>query len=298
MKTNFIFPGQGSQYKYMGKKLYNKFDYAKNLFNRSNDILKYDIKKICFSDSEDIHKTKYTQPAIFIYSMICDYYLKDAGYEPIAFAGHSLGEISAIVSSDCLPFEDALKIIKVRAEEMNNCSDKNKGKMIALLSSDYNQIQKIINDNTSSVVIANYNSKKQTILSGHNNEINLISNIFKSKNIRSIELNVSGAFHSNLMIDAEKSLKILIKKSKFKDINKPLYQNYEASKHYKAKDIKHNLIQQLTSPVKWLDIINNMYTDNINNFIEVGPGSTLTKLNKNINSDIICSNFNKLSIIL
>tara|TARA_B100000579_G_scaffold290081_1_gene240845 strand:+ start:362 stop:1258 length:897 start_codon:yes stop_codon:yes gene_type:complete len=298
MKTNFIFPGQGSQYNYMGKKLYNKFDYAKKLFNKSNDILKYDIKKICFSNAEDLHKTKYTQPAIFIYSMICDYYLKDAGYEPIAFAGHSLGEISAIVSSDGLSFEDALKIIKVRAEGMNNCSHKNKGKMIALLSSDYYQIQKIIDDNSSSVVIANYNSKKQTILSGYSSEINLISNIFKSKNIRSIELNVSGAFHSNLMIDAEKSLKILINKSKFRDINKPLYQNHEASKHYKAKDIKYNLIQQLTSPVKWLDIINNMYTDNINNFIEVGPGSTLTKLNKNINSDIICTNFNKLSTIL
>ena len=109
MKINFIFPGQGSQYNNMGKTLYNKFDYAKKLFNKSNDILNYDIKKICFSqDNDEIHKTIYTQPAIFIYSMICDFYLKDLGYEPISFAGHSLGEISAIVSSDCLDFEKAL----------------------------------------------------------------------------------------------------------------------------------------------------------------------------------------------
>ncbi len=299
MKINFIFPGQGSQYNNMGKTLYNKFDYAKKLFNKSNDILNYDIKKICFSqDNDEIHKTIYTQPAIFIYSMICDFYLKDLGYEPISFAGHSLGEISAIVSSDCLDFEKALEIIKVRAEEMHNCSLQNKGKMIAVLSSDYNQLQKIIDNNTNSIVIANYNSKKQTILSGESDEIDLISNIFKSKKIHSIALNVSGAFHSKLMINAEKSLRTLINKSNFKDIKKPLYQNYNPSKQYKAKDIKHNLIQQLTSPVKWVDIISNMYKDNINNFIEVGPGSTLTKLNKNINSDIICTNFNKLSTVI
>tara|TARA_B100001996_G_scaffold263814_1_gene205789 strand:+ start:30 stop:929 length:900 start_codon:yes stop_codon:yes gene_type:complete len=299
MKINFIFPGQGSQYSNMGKNLYNRFDYAKKIFNKSNDILNYDIKKICFSDENDkIHKTIYTQPAIFIYSMICDYYLKDLGYEPIAFAGHSLGEISAIVSSDCLDFEKALEIIKIRSEAMHKCSQEKEGKMIAVLSSNYSQLQKVINDNSNSIVIANYNSKKQTILSGENDEIDLISKIFKSNSIRTISLNVSGAFHSNLMISAEHLLKKHITKLNFRDISKPLYQNYNPSKQYNSNNIKHNLIKQITSPVKWIDIINNMYSDSINNFIEVGPGSTLTKLNKNINSDIICTNFNKLSMTL
>jgi len=295
MKISFLFPGQGSQYKGIGKNLYNKFDFAKKLFHDANDILEYDLKKICFSnDSDTINETKYTQPAIFIYSMICDYYLKDSNYEPYAFAGHSLGEYSALASSNCLSIEDALKIIKTRSQEMYNSGKNSSGKMAAILSSDYNKINKIINQMNSSAVIANYNSLNQTIISGKIDEIELLIQNFKENKFKIIPLNVSGAFHSPLMNNIKKDLNKVIEKTYFKDIEKPIYQNTNPIKNLNSKIIKENLIKQITSPVKWINIINQMYIDGFSNFIEVGPGSILTKLNKNINSDIICTNFNKL----
>jgi len=295
MDVNFIFPGQGSQYNGMGKMLYDKFDFAKHLFNKANDLLEYNLKEICFSKSTNIiNETKYTQPAVFIYSMICDYYLKDSHYNPIAFSGHSLGEYSALVSSNALCIEDALNIIKIRSENMNNANQKIKGKMAAILSSDYNKINALIDHLDNNIVIANYNSKNQTIISGEANDIDELIILLKDKKFKVIPLNVSGAFHSPLMKDVKKSLDEIIDKTEFNDILLPIYQNVNPIKNFKSDVIKSNLIKQIISPVKWIDIIKNMYNDKNCTFIEVGPGTVLTKLNKNINSDIICTNFNKL----
>ena len=299
MNVNFIFPGQGSQYNGMGKILYDKFDFAKNLFNKANDLLEYDLKKICFSKSNNIiNETKYTQPAVFIYSMICDYYLKDSNYNPIAFSGHSLGEYSALVSSNVLSIEDALKIIKVRSEKMQCAGKKVKGKMVAILSSNYTKINSLINHLDYQVVIANYNSNNQTIISGEANDIDKLIILLKNEKFKVIPLNVSGAFHSPLMNNVKKSLDKMINKTKFNDISLPIYQNVNPMKNFKSDLIRNNLIKQIISPVKWIHIIKNMHGDNNSNFIEVGPGSVLTKLNKNINSDIICTNFNKLQSTL
>lgn len=153
---------------------------------------------------------------------------------------------------------------------------------------------KIINDIRSSAVIANYNSKNQTIISGEKDEIDILIHILKKNKFRIIPLNVSGAFHSPLMNNVKNSLDYIINKSNFQNINIPIYQNYNPIKNFKSHVIKKNLMKQINSPVKWIDTINNMYSDGLSNFIEVGPGSVLSKLNKNINSDIICTNFNKL----
>ena len=299
MNVNFIFPGQGSQYNGMGKLLYDKFDFAKEIFNQANDLLGYDLKKICFSKSNNnVNETKYTQPAVFIYSIICDYYLKDLHYNPIAFSGHSLGEYSALVSSNALSMEDALNIIKIRSEKMHISGQKIKGKMAAILSSDYSRINELINNLNSKVVIANYNSKKQTIISGETQDINKLIVSLKNEKFKVIPLNVSGAFHSPLMIDVKEILDKIINKTKFNDISYPIYQNVNPTKNFKSNQIKKNLIEQIVSPVRWIDIIKNMYNDTNSSFIEVGPGSVLTKLNKNINSDIICTNFNKLQLTI
>ena len=299
-KIFFVFPGQGSQYNQMCKKLYEKYDFVKKLFKKSSEILEYDIKKITVLESnKKIDNTKFTQPAIFIYSYIANYLLNNNNIFPNAVAGHSLGEFSALTSCGSLSFENALKIIKVRSEAMSISGESKPGRMAAVLNSDINDIKKLIKKIDGVICIVNINSKKQIIISGEKESIEKFNELSKSYNIKkTIILNVSGAFHSPLMKNAKNILKNVINSVEFNDANIPIYQNFMPTKTILAKDIKHNLIQQLTSPVKWLDIINNMYTDNINNFIEVGPGSTLTKLNKNINSDIICSNFNKLSIIL
>jgi len=299
MNISFIFPGQGSQYKGMGKNLFNKFDYAKYLFTMSNEILEYDLKSICLNENNnDIDKTKYTQPAIFIYSMIIDYLLKDSGYNPISFAGHSLGEYSALVSSKCISFENALKIIKVRAEGMHSSEEKDAGKMAAIINSDLTVINQLIKRYKGSIVIANYNSLNQTVVSGKSKSIDQLINYSKKNNIKVIPLKVSGAFHSPLMNNAKISLKKIINSTKFYDIIQPIYQNVNPMKNFKSINIKNNLIKQLTSPVKWVDTINNMGKDGSNQFIEVGPGSTLSKLNKNINSNILCTNCNKLKELL
>lgn len=290
----FIFPGQGSQFEGMGKKLYQKFDYAKKIFNQANDILGYNIKNICFDENPSINKTKYTQPAIFIYNIICDYYLKDSGYSPTAYAGHSLGEYSALASSGCLSTEDCIKIIKIRSEEMYDIGITQNGKMLAVLSADYESINNIIDSSKNKVVIANYNSSKQTIISGQSNAIDDAVKKFKKYKIRTLKLNVSGAFHSPLMNKVKIKLDNIINNTTFNDTTLPIYQNVSGKGHYNNIKIKKNLLKQINSPVKWIQTINNMNNDGYIDFIEVGPGNVLTNLNKNINSNIICTNFNKL----
>jgi len=170
--------------------------------------------------------------------------------------------------------------------------------MAAILSSNYTKINELINHLDNNVVIANYNSKNQTIISGAENDVNRLIILLKNEKFKVIPLNVSGAFHSPLMNNVKKTLDKIITKTIFNDISLPIYQNVNPKKNFKSDLVKSNLIEQITSPVKWIDIINNMYNDGNPNFIEVGPGSVLTKLNKNINSDIICTNFNKLQSII
>ena len=284
----FLFPGQGSQYKGMGLNIYKNFSIAQETYKKASEILGYDLKKISFDLSNNkINETIYTQPAIFTYNIAIDKILKEFNYNPKAVAGHSLGEYSALVSNGCLSFENALNIIKCRSKEMDRCGIKRPGKMAAIINLPISEIENIISKLKNNAVIANYNSYKQIIISGDSKDIDDIIFYFKKNKIkRIIPLNVSGAFHSPLMEDAKISLEKIINNTKFNDVTVPIYQNNMPNKNFKGDKIKNNLINQLTSPVLWLDTINNIVKDNFTDFIEAGPGNVLKNLNKNIKKDL------------
>ena len=295
-KLAFLFPGQGSQYKGMGNNIYNKYKIVRETYDKASDILKYDLKKISFDlQSSDINRTIYTQPAIFTYNIAIFKILQKLNYSPNCVAGHSLGEFSALVSINCIDFEDALRIIKIRAEKMGKCGVDRPGKMVALINFSTDKINEIFSKVNGTVVIANRNSNKQNIISGDSITIDSIIDFCKKNKLKGvIPLNVSGAFHSPLMEDAKISLEKIINKTKFNDVKIPIYQNYTAKSNTLGSVIKKNLINQLTSPVLWLDTVNNIVNDGIINHVEIGPGNVLKNLNKNINKDIYNLDYTRL----
>ena len=286
MDINFIFPGQGSQYIGIGSNIFKINDYAKSLLSYTNDILGYKVDEICINPNGIVNKTEYTQPAIFLYNAIADFIVKDNGYNPISYAGHSLGEYSALVSSGCISFEDALGIIKVRAKEMASANKYKSGKMAAIINLRIDQFEEIKSHINGIIVIANYNSNKQTIISGESHAIDTFLITAKKMNITALPLNVSGAFHSPLMNNSMIKVKEAINMVKFNDIDKPIYQNFFPNRNYNNSKIKCNLINQIISSVRWIESITNMANDYTMDFLEVGPNKVLSKLNTNINKGI------------
>ena len=282
-KLLFIFPGQGSQSLGMGTDLLNKFPKLKTFYDVGSEILGYDILDVIKNDGNKINETLYTQPAIFIDSLVKESILLANNIFPNAVAGHSLGEYSALVSANVLDFEDALKIIKIRSYEMQNAGIENPGKMLALVGANENQIKKICNQGKI-LVIANYNSHDQVVLSGDKDSIEkAIINCREMGIRRAIPLKTSGAFHSPLMSSASKKVKEIIDSIKFHDSSIPIYQNTNPVGEKNGDKIKQNLINQIENSVQWVDTINNMEKDNNSlNFIEVGNGKVLTKLNDKI----------------
>ena len=289
-KNVFLFPGQGSQHCGMSKNIYHSYKLSKEYFEIAEDILGYDIKEISFNaDKEKLNTTKFTQPAIFINSVIKDRMLKERDIKPCAVAGHSLGEYSALVSAGILSYENALKIIKTRSEEMNIAGKIKPGKMAAIIGATKEQIDILCNQEQI-VVPANYNSDTQTVISGTEKGINIAIEKAKKMGIkRAIILDVSGAFHSPLMKFARKKLKDVIENTEFNNSKIPIYQNVDPNPTKNSKKIKSNLINQLENTVKWSRTILNMNKNNLNYFIEVGPGKVLCNLNKKI----INNSFNK-----
>ena len=262
-KKYFIFPGQGSQSIGMLSSFIDT-DIAKDLFYQTNNIMEYNLLEICKNGPEDLlTKTKNTQPAIFTLSIIIDSILKDNNINPLAVAGHSLGEYSALVSSNVLSFSDALNLVVIRSLEMEKANNRSDGSMVAVINVNENQIKEIINRIEGIVVIANYNTDSQIVISGEKKAIKLAINELEilSSKIKCIELNVSGAFHSPLMEFAREVLSNAINVLYFNDANVPIYQNINAKSTTNASEIKQNLILQLENPVQWYQTINNMIKD-------------------------------------
>ena len=291
-KKVFLFPGQGSQYSGMGKNIYKHCKFAKSFYETAENILGYNLKKISFDGTiEELNNTKFTQPAIFINSIIKDSILKSNGIFPTAVAGHSLGEFSALVSANIINYEDALKIIKVRASEMEKAGRKNPGTMAAILGATDEQIKEICNQKEI-VVAANYNSNNQTVISGSIEGVNNAIKTAKKIGIkRAIMLNVSGAFHSPLMKFAREELEKVINNTIFKNSEIPIYQNVDPEPIKDINKIKSNLTKQLENSVQWRKTILIMNNNNLNYFIEVGPGKVLSSLNKKIINNSVNKSF-------
>ena len=286
----YIFPGQGAQYPEMGLELYNNSDLAKDLFEKANVLLEFNITEIMFGGSvEDLKQTKVTQPAIFLHSVILSKTLGD-NFNPDMVAGHSLGEFSALVANNTLSFEDGLRLVSARAKAMQKACDNNPGTMAAVLGLENNIVEEVCKGIDGIVVAANYNCPGQLVISGEIQGINLACEKLKESGARrALVLPVGGAVHSPLMEDAKKELEDAIKNTVFNKPICPVYQNVSAEAVSDETKIKENLISQLTSPVKWTQSVEKMIQDGGNNFIEIGPGKVLQGLVRKINSNVEAS---------
>jgi len=286
----YIFPGQGAQYSGMGSGLYNDSSLAKDLFEKANSILEFDITEIMFSGSpEDLKQTKVTQPAIFLHSVILAKTL-GSNFKPDMVAGHSLGEFSALVANNTLSFEDGLKLVSARAQAMQKACDNNPGTMAAVIGLENSVVENICESTEGVVVAANYNCPGQLVISGEIKAIALACEKLKKQGARrALVLPVGGAFHSPLMEEAKKELENAINNTTFDKPICPIYQNATSFAVSNQIKIKENLIAQLTSPVKWAQSIQKMAVDGTTNFIELGPGKVLQGLVRKINSNVEAS---------
>jgi len=290
MKDAWIFPGQASQKVGMGKDLFENTMIGKKYYEIANDLLDTDIQSVSFNGPEELlKKTKYTQPAIFIISTIIGQIMIENGYSADGVAGHSLGEYSALVVAGAFDFVSGLELVKLRSESMHNAGKINPGTMAAIIGMSANEVETLCNRNSPDqlVVAANYNTENQIVVSGHIEAIESLINKAKEYGARmAVPLNVSGAFHSPLMIPAREELADKLDSIEILDINIPLYSNVDAKPITKGKDIKNSLIRQLESPVLWYNSIQQMIKDGYNSFIEIGPGKVLQGLNRKIDSAV------------
>ena len=282
MKTAYIFPGQGSQFPGMGKHLYDDSSVARDMFERANDILGFKISEIMFEgDDEDLRATKVTQPAIFLHSFILSATMED--FRPDVVAGHSLGEFSALAATGSISFEDGLKLVARRADEMRKCCENAPGSMAAIIGLDHDTIDRICAETEGIVIPANYNSDMQVVISGEKAAVESACARMNEAGARKvIMLPVEGAFHSPLMEPARLKFAKAIEETPVKAPSCPIFQNVPATAVTDPSIIKHNMLLQLTYPVRWTEIIRNMVADGVERFIEVGPGKALQGMVKRI----------------
>lgn len=286
-KHAYIFPGQGSQFSGMGKGLYDSNVHAKNMFEKANTILGFRISDIMFSGSDaDLKQTNVTQPAVFLHSVILYSTLDSA--RPDMVAGHSLGEFSALVANNTLLFEDALKLVYVRAKAMQAACEINPSTMAAILGLDDKKVEEIcISLHDDVVVAANYNCPGQIVISGTNEGITKACKLMKDAGAkRALVLPVGGAFHSPLMSPAKTELTKMIESTIFNKPVCPVYQNAVAEAVTDPEEIKYNLIEQLTAPVRWTQSVLGMISDGATDFTEVGPGKVLQGLVMKIDKQV------------
>ncbi len=292
MKHAYIFPGQGSQFSGMGNSLYENNSTAKDLFIIANEILGFDISEIMFSGSdEQLKQTKVTQPAVFLHSVVI--FKTTPGLMPDMVAGHSLGEFSALVANNTLSFEDALKLVAIRALAMQKACEINPSTMAAVLGLANEKIEEICDGIDDIVVAANYNCPGQVVISGTIAGVEKAMELLKSAGAkRTLLLPVGGAFHSPLMRPAKEELSDAINALNFNEPFCPVYQNIVAQAVTDPQQIKQNLIDQLTGPVKWTQSIEAMIGDGATHFTEVGPGKVLQGLINKIDKTAVTNGIN------
>ena len=283
----YVFPGQGAQFPGMGKDLFESQKSSRKLFELSNDILGFNISEIMFDGSEqDLKQTRVTQPAIFLHSVILAKSL-GGNFKPDVVAGHSLGEISALVANGCLKFEDGLELVYKRALAMQKACEETPSTMAAIIGLEDSIVEKVCGEISGIVVPANYNCPGQLVISGEINAIDLaIEKLTEKGARRALKLPVGGAFHSPIMETAKDELTKAINSTSFSNPICPIFQNVSAEAVNNPDQIKENLIEQLTSPVKWTQTMLNMLNNKNLEIIEVGPGKVLQGLFKKIDRSI------------
>ena len=297
-----LFPGQGSQNIGMAKELFENFNYVKEYFLNADELLNKKLSKIIFDGPKnELDQTENTQPAIFLvsYSFFkviekeTEFNLKDAKY----FAGHSLGEYSALCCAETITFEQTINLLKHRGLAMQNALPNGDGGMVAILGQTIDEVNNILNENNKKFMcyIANDNSNGQMVLSGKKKDLELLNEILKKKNIKFVNLPVSAPFHCPLMKNATYEMKSLINETEFKDPIVNIISNVTANPLSKSNDIKKFLIEQIENPVRWRESINNMISFGINSFIEMGPGKVLSGLVKRIDRNVKLNHVNNLT---
>ena len=287
----FVFPGQGAQFVGMGKDLYENNPVAKEMFDKANEILGFNITDLMFNGTdEDLRQTKVTQPAIFLHSVILAKTMGD-DFNPDMVAGHSLGEFSALVAAGALSFEDGLRLVSARAQAMQKACEKTPSTMAAVLALPDAKVEELCASVTEGIVVpANYNCPGQIVISGSIEGVDAAcAKMLEAGAKRALKLKVGGAFHSPLMEPARAELADAIAHTDFHAPKCPVYQNVNAEPQTDPETIKKNLIAQLTAPVRWTQTVQNMIAAGADTFVEVGPGAVLQGLVKKISSEVAAS---------
>ena len=296
---SLIFPGQGSQTIGMGKNFFENYELVRDLFKQADEALGIGLTKIILEGPKDeLDLTVNTQPAIFLISYSIFQVMKkefnmdldNAKY----FAGHSLGEYSALCAANYLSFSDTIKLLKIRGDAMQNAVPKGEGGMLAVLGSKVEIIEDLLNEHKNNFIveIANDNSEGQIVLSGRNSDIEKLIHLLKSKNVKNIKLPVSAPFHCKLMNNATKIMRNEIQKLNFKESNNKLISNVTAKEIFNKEELKMLLITQIENRVRWRESVNYMINNGVNHFIEIGPGKVLTGLIKRIDKNVKTNTIN------